>query len=899
MNTFHATVVPAYAEVAVGQVVELQLSIGNLSSVIDGYSVRVFGLDLQWVIMDPVRLSLFPGDSGIVTISVHMPDDFPAGLRQISVHAQSDNDPSAFELVTVDLHVGSLPRLKVTIDPNSITGGSRAQYGLVVANQGNSVVDVTPEAVDPEDEAEITFNPPSTHLLPGEQIVVQAMVRAPRPWVGQPTVRVLTFAATGPDRVEAIATFVQRPRIGRWVLSVAGLIAAAAVFAAVLSHTLTGVVNEAKVSDKVVNEALASGQSAGERVSVTPATVTGKVVSVTTGTGIAGVQAQLFRSDDGTVAVASAASGDDGSYAFGRLNSGTYRIKFSGAGFADQWYDGGRVFAEGKDLVVKAGGAVPIGNLQLSGRSGSVSGKVIAPNVTGAKVQLIVPGLADPATSAVVASVDVSADGTFSLPDVPSPANYQLVVARPGNAAETRDVVLGPAQVIEGLEVHLRGGDGSIGGHVTVNGQPLGGASVVASDGTNTIDSVSLTDGDVGAFALPNLATPGQYTLTVSIDGYATETRTIALRQGETSNLDISLRVARGGISGQVFAASGNPLGGVTVMISGGVQPVKTSTISQGDALGTWTVGDLAAPGAYTVTFSKAGFVDQTRLVTVDGSAHNGTTAGINAALVSSTATITGTVLDSTGQPRPLASVELTDGVTKRTVATANTPPGAFGLSSVLPGSYTLTVSYLGATPVVQVVTVQAGETRDVQLQLGLEATIGGRVVDGNGHVVTIGEVRLFTPATFPGGTPSAVVPIAADGRYSFGAIIAPANYVVAVYTSSAAIDPLDSHLLASVPGEAVVIADLVVPTQSATDPTTATSTSATPAPSSTTTTSTTSAPTPSSAPLSTMTPSSAPLSTMTPSSAPATTNTTPVPTTTNTTTSTTTSPTTNTTVSP
>ena len=50
--------------------------------------------------------------------------------------------------------------------------------------------------------------------------------------------------------------------------------------------------------------------------------------------------------------VITAATGDDGSYAFGRLNAGTYRIKFSGAGFADQWYEIGRVFAEAKDLKV-------------------------------------------------------------------------------------------------------------------------------------------------------------------------------------------------------------------------------------------------------------------------------------------------------------------------------------------------------------------------------------------------------------------------------------------------------------------------------------------------------------------------------------------------------------------
>ena len=840
MSRFHATVLPAYAEVAVGHVAELHLNIGNLSSVIDGYTVRVFGLDLEWVIIEPTRLSLFPGDSGTVTINVHVPDSFPAGPRQISVHVQSENDSAAFQLVTVDLHVGSLPRLKVTIDPNSITGGSKAQYGLVVSNQGNSVVDVTPDAVDPEDEAEITFNPPATHLLPGEQVVMQASVKAPRPWVGQPTVRVLTFAAAGPDRVEAIATFVQRPRIGRWMLSMVGLITAAAVFAAVLSHTLTGVVDEAKVSDKVVNEALASGQAAGERVSVNPATVTGKVVSATTGTGIAGVQAELFRSDDGTLAVASAATGDDGSYAFGRLNAGTYRIKFSGAGFAEQWYEIGRVFSEAKDLKVAAGAAVPVGDLKLSGRPASVSGKVIAPDVTGAKVRLIVPGLADPTTSAVVASVDVSADGSFALNDVPSPASYQLVVERPGSAAESRDVVLGPAQVIDGLEVRLRGGDGRISGHVMANGQPLGGAAIIASDGTNTIDTVSLTDGDVGAFVLRDLATPGRYTLTVSHDGYATESRTVALEQGEPPNLDISLRPARGGISGQVHSASGDPLGGVAVMVSGGSKPVNTSTISQGDATGSWAVGDLVAPGTYTVTFSKDGYVDQTRLVTVDGSAAGGVVAGIDAALVSSTATITGTVLDAAGHPRPLAGVELTDGVTTRTVATANDPAGAFGLSSVLPGSYTLTVSYTGATPVVQVITVQAGETRDVQLQLGLEATIGGRVVDGDGQLVTTGEVRLFTPDTFPGGAQLAVVSLQPDGTYSFGAILAPANYVVAVYLSSLAVDPLDSELVASVPGESVTISDLIVPTQGS-NPTSTTSTSVSTSTTSTTTASTTS----------------------------------------------------------
>jgi hypothetical protein len=822
MTRMYASITPAYADVPSGQTVVLHLSVGNTSDVIDGYVVRVFGLDAEWVAMEPERLSLFPGDTGTTAILLRLPDGFPAGTRQISVHVQSENDPAMFELTTVTLNVGSRPRITLAVDPAMVTGGSKAQFGLVVTNQGNSIVDVSPDAIDPEDEAEFEFQPVSTHLLPGEQAVFRANVKAPRPWIGQPTVRVLTFGARAPGKVEAIATFVQRPRIGRWVISLLGLITAAAVFAAVLSHTLTGVVDEAKVSDAVVNEALSSGGSGGEKVPVQPATVTGKVVSATSGTGIAGVQAELFRSTDGTVAIASAATGDDGSYAFGRLGGGTYRLKFSGAGFSEMWYLAGRVFAEATDIKVEAGKPLALEDMQLGGRPGSVSGKVVAADVTGAVVTLVVPGVADPNTPAVVATVDVSADGSFELANVPTPATYQLQVTRPGNAAETRNVVLGPAQVVEGLVIRLRDGDGLISGHVTVGGQPLGGVAIDATDGTSDIPTVSLTDGDVGAFAIRGLATPGRYTITFTRDGYATESRSISLGQGETASLDVSLRPAIGSISGTVNASTGGPLGGVGVTVTGGEDPVTTSTISQGASMGTWSVDALVAPGSYTVTFAKPGYVSQTRLVTIDGSLAGGVTTGIDAALVPNTATVSGLVIDAAGNPKPLAGVDLTDGVTTRSVKSANDPAGRFALTSVPPGSYTITVSFTGATPVVQVVTVQAGETRDLQLQLGQQATLVGRVLAADGSAFPGLEVRLYDPNSFPStSTNVPKVTTDANGAYSFADIAAPADFVVAVFASPTSVDALDSELVASVPGESVTVPDFRVTVSSGTTSTT------------------------------------------------------------------------------
>ena len=288
--------------------------------------------------------------------------------------------------------------------------------------------------------------------------------------------------------------------------------------------------------------------------------------------------------------------------------------------------------------------------------------------------------------------------------------------------------------------------------------------------------------------------------------------------------LDVNLSAALGSISGTVNAATGGPLGGVGVTVTGGEEPITTSTISQGEATGTWSVDGLAAPGSYTVTFAKPGYVSQTRLVTIDGSAAGGTTGGINAALVASTASVTGLVLDADGSPKPLAGVELTDGVTTRTVKTANDPAGRFALTSVAPGSYTLTVSFTGATPVVQVITVQAGDTRDLQLQLGQQATLTGRVVTTDGQPVAGIEVRLYDPTVFPStNTNVPKVVTAADGTYTFADIAAPADFVIAAFASSLSVDALDSELVASVPGESITVNDLRVTLGESTPATTTT----------------------------------------------------------------------------
>ena len=124
------TALPMLVELPVGQAAQIAVTITSTTSIIDAYTVRAFGLDPQWLTVDPGRLSLFPAEVGLVEITVTLPADFPAGLRNIAVHVQSENDPNEFTLAQIALDVGTRSRTTLRVDPVTITAGNSAQFAL-------------------------------------------------------------------------------------------------------------------------------------------------------------------------------------------------------------------------------------------------------------------------------------------------------------------------------------------------------------------------------------------------------------------------------------------------------------------------------------------------------------------------------------------------------------------------------------------------------------------------------------------------------------------------------------------------------------------------------------------------------------------------------------------------
>ncbi len=820
----HATAWPEELDVEPGEVANFSVTVTNTSNTIDAYQVQVFGIDPRWVTSTPTMLSLFPGDVDTMTVSIALPHDYPSSRRRLALTVRSENDPEEFALTHTEIGVVPTSTIDVSIDPPMMQGGRVARFGIVVGNTGNATITATPVGVDPEDLTEFGFSPLTVDVPPGQHRVVQVTARGGRAWLGNPRARTYMLGVETDVRVERPATFIQRPRIGRWLISLLGLLAAVAIFSLVLSRAFQSVVDDASIDARVLESALDDGADDGAVIPVNPATVTGGVVAQSTGAGVPGIQVELFDADDTNVAQASAVTDDNGIYTFGGLNSGIYKLRFTGAGFNAVWYEAGPTPASATEVEVEVGKELPaLNDMVIGGRPGSLMGLVIADEPSGAIATLLVEGAIDATTPALVAQVDVSADGSFVFEAVPSPADYMLTVEKVGFARESRRIALGAGQALSDIEVRLRPDDGVITGVISSDTGALGGATVVATDGTNTIETVSLTvEGNRGWYALRNLAVPGRYTVTVSHPGFATESRNVVLDGSFSPTVDISMSSSIGSIAGITTDASDSPLSGVTVKVVGADFTTSTTSISQEGPQGRFFVEGLPMPGSYTLTFSKPGYASRVLLIEVDSRLGTANTDGLRVALTNSAALLSGEVTDNAGNRLSQASIRLSNGTTTYEQLTADQPQGSFAFTGVPPGSYTLTATRQGSSDTVIPVNLQAGVERFETLRLGDQAGIRGRVIVGtvqggagpNSPPAANYPVRLFLSADFPNGTHVAEVFTDTTGRFSFSPIDANVWYIVAVYAEPGAsnANAQDSVPVLSQEGVGIVLnRDLVV----------------------------------------------------------------------------------------
>ena len=768
----------------------ITIHVVNTGTIISGHEVRILGVDPQWVSIDQPQLSLFPEASGTIIVAVTLPEGVPAGTRRISIEVAELTPPMDVEVVPIELTVPAELGLSLQLDPMSVTGGGTVSSGILIENTGNSKVDVVLNGTDDEGAIDFAFTPPTPMLEPGERLLGSVELKARRPWFGSPKVRPFTIMA-GPTSspVLALGAWVQKPRISRGALALAGLVMAVTVFATVLTATLSSVVNTSVANRDLALQVAANAQGAGNTGT---SSITGTVTLLSSGLPASAVTVSLFTASNTSSAIFSTATGPTGSYSFNNIAGGSYKVQFGGAGFVPTWYPEALAPQNGETVVTKADKTTSSINGIVSGNPASIAGQVIGANTAGAtlSVQLISQGISSTGSpiNAVVTTQELNANGQFTLGPLPAPNTYVLVVSLPDYANATQTVTVAEGEARTGVVMTLSRGNGSIAGTVTSNGKPVGQASIDATNGTSVASAVSAAD---GSFRLSSLPAPSVLTLSITAPGFATQTMSLSLtsEQHHLKGVAIQLAPGSGQISGAVNTAPGVPVGGVAITASNGSSTFSTLSAS---GSGNWVISNLPVPGTYNITYTRSDLVTQSSVATLSAGSPQQQVPTI--AMIQNLASVSG-VITQQGSAIGGVAIDFTSGASnyKATSATttsgsSGTMTGAYAITQMAPGTYTVSFTIIGGVPVTSVVTLVAGQNTVLNENLGPSASITGTVTDSS----TLGapgvggvSVTLYLTSQFP-IVVTATTTTNARGIYSFRNVVAPQDYVVTfAYPSS------------------------------------------------------------------------------------------------------------------
>ena len=199
-------------------------------------------------------------------------------------------------------------------------------------------------------------------------------LKAPRPWFGQPASRILNIGVKGLDEsVTQLFNFIQKPKIGRWILSMCGLLFAVLVFGLVLSRELSTFADRVGVDRSVLQDAYASSSGAGNQGN---ATLEGQLLDSRSLQPVPWAQVQVYDGADLANKVRSTATDETGSFLISGLSrSGGYRVSFDKPGYLPSWYGGGRTI-DVAQLVYPSGEELSVDARTASAVEGNVTGRL-------------------------------------------------------------------------------------------------------------------------------------------------------------------------------------------------------------------------------------------------------------------------------------------------------------------------------------------------------------------------------------------------------------------------------------------------------------------------------------------------------------------------------------------
>ncbi|MFJ6443829.1 hypothetical protein [Streptomyces sp. NPDC091649] len=221
LDASSVTVVP-------GEETTLSLQILNSGRTVEEYHFEVVGACAAYSAVEPAVLSLYPGDSGSVSLVMRPPRDatVPAGETTFGVRVMPTGERG--DTVVPEGRVTVLPFTETTAElvPRSSYGSRSGRHQFAVDNRGNTPVTVRLGAQPGTEQARVVFAASELRIEPGHAEFAKLRVRpAKRMWRGTPVTHAFqVFAAPQPPEGEeppppvlVDGSYQQEPILPRWL----------------------------------------------------------------------------------------------------------------------------------------------------------------------------------------------------------------------------------------------------------------------------------------------------------------------------------------------------------------------------------------------------------------------------------------------------------------------------------------------------------------------------------------------------------------------------------------------------------------------------------------------------------------------------------------------------------
>lgn len=638
----------------------------------------------------PLVVSLFPGETADIELEITLPRETPAGLYQLPIEINDENGQVG--TLTANVQVAPHDELSVSVAPKVVLGGSSTSFIVTATNRGNRPTGVSVTAGDSDRALKYVIEPKRAQLEGGQALAFRVNAKGKRPLNGNAVPRAIQIdVASRSASLSETVTFTQKPRLSRGLLTAVVLLSIIVLWALVFSAGF-----RAALAGQQPKKAVAEGWIDGSKPdpSVSIGAIRARIVAASDGRSLPRIILTATPLDSGRPPIAGS-SDADGVVLLAGLAPGRYELEVSGAGFESRKVEFDR-------RVVPADDPITLPDIEIIGEPatirGAISGGEPAP-ITNVEARLMI----NDSPSDVIVNATSDADGTFEISGLPSPGRFRLSFSAPGFEPIQLFQEVSAGETLAIPTVKLQAGPGSITGLVVdQSGGALGGASITATAGSDTVTSTTPTTGDgVGVFVLGELRSPATYLVQISLEGYGTQTLTVKVGPGQSVVLPNSIVMSRGTgvVRGAVTDASGAAVGGVSITASNGAIVGQTISV---DAGGEYSLAGLPAPGNYVLTFSKEGY--QTETVAVRLTATSGAST-VNVTLKRALSAITGQVRSEAAAPLSGVTIVATSG--DLALSTLSTDPnGGFRLENVTSGWWTLTFSLDGYADTVVLVQV-------------------------------------------------------------------------------------------------------------------------------------------------------------------------------------------------